>query len=85
MMEPQFCSGLAISPVVSLYSMAMGSQGRPEAASSMMSGQASPVAHLKKNHHVITPKVYATVIKVELYTVHVHRPKIKALHLKVGK
>jgi hypothetical protein len=33
-------------PVVVLYSRANGSQGLPAAPSSMMSGQASPVAHL---------------------------------------
>ena len=37
------------SPVVLLYSKANGSQGLPACASNMMSGHASPVAHLKSN------------------------------------
>ena len=38
-------------PEVLLNSKANGSQGRPDAESSMMSGQASPVAHLEGTHN----------------------------------
>ena len=38
------------SPVVLLNSKAKGSQGLPDAESSIMSGHASPVAHLEKRH-----------------------------------